>query len=83
MGRIAQVRWAEAGETVGYGATQTLKRRTRIATVCAGYADGFFRAFSASDAREGPPAPYRRHIGCRCWAAFLWTWPPSTQPTCA
>lgn len=61
MGRIAQLRWAEAGETVGYGATQTLKRRTRIATVCAGYADGFFRALSASDSREGPPGHIGRH----------------------
>lgn len=59
FGRIAQTHWAEPGETVGYGATHTLKRRTRIATVCAGYADGFFRALSASDAREGPAA----HIG--------------------
>src|SRR5262249_50288962 len=33
FGRIAQTRWAEAGETVGYGAAQTLKRRTKIATV--------------------------------------------------
>ncbi len=55
FGRIAQVRWAEAGETVGYGAAQTLKRRTRIATVTAGYADGYFRSASASDSREGPP----------------------------
>ena len=59
FGRIAQVHWAEAGQTVGYGAKHTLKRRTRIATACIGYADGFFRAFSASDAREGPPG----HIG--------------------
>jgi alanine racemase len=55
FGRIAQVRWAERGETVGYGAAQTLKARARIATVAVGYADGFFRAVSASDAREGPP----------------------------
>ncbi len=61
MGRIAQLRWADAGETVGYGATQTLKRRTRIATVCTGYADGFFRALSSSDAREGPPGHIGRH----------------------
>src|SRR5258706_270315 len=39
-GRIAQVAWAERGETVGYGASHTLNRRTRIATVCVGYADG-------------------------------------------
>jgi alanine racemase len=56
FGRIAEVSWAEAGQTVGYNATQTLKRRTRIATATAGYADGYFRALSSSDAREGPPA---------------------------
>ena len=53
--RIAEVRMARAGETVGYGAAQTLKRRTKIATATAGYADGFLRAVSASDTREGPP----------------------------
>jgi alanine racemase len=59
FGRIGQVRWAGTGETVGYGAAQTLKRRTKIASVTAGYADGFLRGVSASDARQGPPA----HIG--------------------
>jgi alanine racemase len=61
FGRIAQVHWADAGETVGYGATHTLNRRTRIATACLGYADGFFRAFSASNARDGPPAYVGEH----------------------
>jgi alanine racemase len=56
FGRVAEVSWAEAGQTVGYNATHALKRRTRIATVAAGYADGYFRAFSASDTREGAPA---------------------------
>jgi alanine racemase len=60
-GRMAQVRWAEAGETVGYGAAQTLKRRTKIATVAAGYADGFFRGVSASDTRDGPPGYIGEH----------------------
>lgn len=53
LGRVLQVRWAERGETVGYGAGHTLSRRTRIATVSTGYADGYLRALSASDAREG------------------------------
>jgi alanine racemase len=53
LGRVLQVRWAERGETVGYGAAHTLSRRTRVATVSAGYADGYLRALSASDAREG------------------------------
>jgi alanine racemase len=60
-GRIAQVCWAERGESVGYGAKHTLKRRTRLATVSVGYADGFFRALSASDARDGPPAFIGKH----------------------
>jgi alanine racemase len=60
-GRVAQVRWAQRGETVGYGAAQTLKRRTRIATSSVGYADGFFRALSASDLRDGPPAYVGKH----------------------
>ncbi len=60
-GRIAQIRWAERGETVGYGATHTLKRRTKIATVTAGYADGFFRTLAASDARDGPPGYIGEH----------------------
>jgi alanine racemase len=60
-GRIAQVAWAERGETVGYGASQTLRRRTRIATVCVGYADGFSRAVSANDHRDGPPGMIGEH----------------------
>ena len=61
FGRIAQIHWAEAGQTVGYGAMHTLKRRTRIATVCIGYADGYLRAFSASDARVGSPGYVGEH----------------------
>ena len=56
FGRIAEVAWAEPGQTVGYNATQTLRRRTRIATATAGYADGFFRGLSSSDAKGGPSA---------------------------
>jgi alanine racemase len=52
-GRVLQVREAPAGESVGYGATQTLKRLSRIATVGVGYADGFFRSLSGGDGRQG------------------------------
>jgi alanine racemase len=52
-GRILQVRMAAAGETVGYGATHTLKRTSRIAVVSVGYADGFFRSLSHKDGQEG------------------------------
>jgi len=52
-GRILQVRNAGPGETIGYGATRTLKRPSRIAIVSVGYADGFFRSLSIEDGREG------------------------------
>ncbi len=52
-GRILQVREADPGETVGYGATRTLKRPSRIAVVAVGYADGLFRALSAADGEDG------------------------------
>ncbi len=52
-GRIVQVRNAEAGETIGYGATRTLRRTSRIAAVAAGYADGLFRLLSAGDDVDG------------------------------
>jgi alanine racemase len=51
--RIAQLRDVAAGETVGYGATRTLKRPSRVATIAIGYADGVFRALSAGDGEEG------------------------------
>jgi len=38
--RVAQVRDLPAGATLGYGRTWCLSRKTRIATVSAGYADG-------------------------------------------
>lgn len=47
-GRIVQIRHVKAGQTVSYGATQTLTRDTKIATVSVGYADGYPRAASGS-----------------------------------
>lgn len=44
--RIVDVRWIEAGESVSYGATFRPNERRRIATLAAGYADGYRRAFS-------------------------------------
>jgi alanine racemase len=40
------VRDVDAAETVGYGATHRFARPSRIATVAAGYADGYPRALS-------------------------------------
>lgn len=43
--RILQVRAVGAGATVGYGATWRAEGPRRVATVEAGYADGYFRDF--------------------------------------
>jgi alanine racemase len=51
--RIAQIRTIAAGETVGYDATWTARRPSRIATVTMGYADGFMRSVSGSDNKRG------------------------------
>jgi alanine racemase len=53
-GRIAQVREVKRGDTVGYGATFTAQRPSRIAIIAVGYGDGFLRS-SAGD-RTKPPA---------------------------
>ena len=52
--RILQIRGASRGETVGYGATHRLTRHTRLATLAAGYADGFPRAARVSDPQSLP-----------------------------
>lgn len=41
--RIMQVRPAKAGDVVGYGATKTLQRDSRVAILGVGYADGYHR----------------------------------------
>jgi len=60
-GRVLQVRHVAPGETVGYGATRTMRRPTRIAVVSVGYADGFFRSLSAADGEEGLAAYFGSH----------------------
>ena len=46
---ILQVRNAAKGATVGYGATWTARRDSRIAVIAAGYADGIARAAAIGD----------------------------------
>jgi alanine racemase len=52
-GRIVQVREVKRGDTVGYGATFTAQRPSRVAIVAAGYADGFLRS-AAADRNKRP-----------------------------
>jgi alanine racemase len=51
--RILQVRQVPARATVGYGATWTARRDSRVAVVAAGYADGILRGPAATEA--SPP----------------------------
>jgi len=44
--RILQVRDAQPGETVGYGASYGVEKQAKIATVGVGYADGYLRSLS-------------------------------------
>jgi len=56
---VLQIRQAEPGETVGYGATHTVERQARLATIGIGYADGFLRSGSNRGwvALDGQPVP--------------------------
>ena len=59
---ILQIRDAKTGESVGYGATYTLARDSRIAIVGLGYADGFLRSLSATNQHPGGRAFVRGHL---------------------
>ena len=60
---VVLVRTVPKGETIGYNATWTAKHATRVAIVTAGYADGYPRAASATDAAPGAEAIV---AGTRC-----------------
>jgi alanine racemase len=50
---IQQTRWIEAGDSVGYNQQWTAARRTRLATLLAGYADGLPRGAGAINGKSG------------------------------
>src|SRR5690606_30902005 len=60
---ILQVRSARMDETVGYGATYTLGRDSRLAVLALGYADGFLRSLSSGGSqRRGGQVAIRGQI---------------------
>ena len=44
--RVVQVKTLPAGVSISYGCTYTTEKETRVATLCAGYADGVTRVLS-------------------------------------
>ncbi|KRE16645.1 alanine racemase [Bosea sp. Root381] len=54
--RIIQVREVEPGTQVGYNGRWTAKRKSRLATICLGYADGYPRNASWTDKSTGGSA---------------------------
>lgn len=50
---IIQIRDVKVGESVGYGASFTIKRASKVATIAIGYADGLLRAVGSSNAHAG------------------------------
>jgi len=43
---VIYIKEMQSGESISYGATFTLKQKTKVATVCIGYADGYSRLLS-------------------------------------
>lgn len=44
--KVIYVKTVPAGQEISYGGTYTTKRETRVATICAGYGDGYPRSLS-------------------------------------
>ncbi len=76
--RILQMRDIAAGETVGYGATFTAARPTRLAIVDLGYADGYVRSLSNCGAAlvEGIACPVAGRISMDLTAFDVTDAPP-------
>ncbi len=59
---ILEVKEARTGESVGYGASFTLARESRIAVLGIGYADGIFRAMSGTNTHPGGRVAIRGRV---------------------
>ena len=79
--RVLQVRDVPAGASVGYNATWTAPRPSRIATLPVGYADGYPRSLSnrAAACFDGAPIPLVGRVSMDL-ATFDVTGLPAVQP---
>jgi alanine racemase len=58
---IVQIRTVEKGDFIGYGGTYQTTRKTRLATLPIGYADGYHRALGSSNEQKGASAYIGAH----------------------
>lgn len=58
---VMQIHEARTGETVGYGATYTISRDSRLAVIGHGYADGYLRSMSSSNGKVGATMSFNGH----------------------
>jgi alanine racemase len=81
--RVLAVRDVPIGATVGYNATWTAARPTRIATAALGYADGFHRSLSGRGRAcfDGTPVPLVGRVSMDL-TTFDVTDLPAVQPGC-
>ena len=79
--RVVQVREIPAGATVGYGATFTAARPTRLALAAIGYADGYVRALgNAGSAHvEGTRCPVAGRVSMDLTAFDVTDAPPLAE----
>lgn len=81
--RVLAVRDIPAGATVGYNATWTAGRPSRVATAALGYADGFHRSLSGRGSAffDGTPVPLVGRVSMDL-TTFDVTDHPAVQPGC-
>jgi alanine racemase len=68
--KVARVKTIEAGETVGYGRTYAARKKTTVATIAAGYADGVRRGLG-NKGRIIIGGKYAPIIGTVCMDQFM------------
>ena len=75
-----QINTVPKGKTVGYGASVTLKRTSRLATIAGGYADGINRKLSSQGQimMGGLTAPMIGRVSMDVHVADITDWPENS-----